>query len=368
MPASLMQAISRFFRWWGGELAACLPESLRERLGRSRHRLLIEMSSGSVRFSHGKGRSLEPIGEISISEADLAGQRSAGQAKAVSRLLGKTQLRTAEVVLSLPRDKVLRRMVDLPSAAAENLREVLGFEMDRHTPFKAGEVYYDYRLEASDPARGQIRVDLVVVPRSVADHAMRLAESWGLEPDQLAVGEAEEGGGRSFDLLPGLGVRQAARSGRRLSAGLAVAAGILLVAALYLPLRQKQEVLALTEGRLAEIRTQAIEAGDLNKQVEALLERSRFVISRRGRDRTAIELLDEITRVLPDHTWILKFGLRQAKVTLSGYSAKPTALIGLLEQSEMLQEVRFSSPVTMDRKIGLERFNLTAAVKERQPQ
>ena len=49
-------------------------------------------------------------------------------------------------------------------------------------------------------------------------------------------------------------------------------------------------------------------------------------------------------------------------LNLSGYSKKPSTLIGLLEQSEMLTSVRFSSPVTLDQRLGLHRFNLAASV------
>ncbi len=365
MPSPFIQGVSRFFRWWGGELATCLPARLREGLGRGRHRLVIEISDTQARFRHGKGRDLHELGEVSISQGDLAGQRSAGQHGAVRDILGKARLGAAEVVVRLPREKVLRRMVELPAAAAENLREVLGFEMDRHTPFKAGEVYYDYRLEASDPERKRIKVDLVVVPKAAADQAVRLVTSWGIVPDQLTVDGDGEEGARVFRLLPDGVAARAGGLDRRLSVALALAACVLLVLALYLPLRQKQEVVAASEAHLAVIRAEAEQAGDLKKQVEEMLERSGFVVARKARQRTAIELFDEVTRVLPDHTWILKFGVRDTNLTLSGYSAKPSALIGLLEQSEVLREVRFSSPVTMDQKMGLERFNLTATVTPR---
>ncbi|MCH8809998.1 MAG: PilN domain-containing protein [Proteobacteria bacterium] len=346
-------------------MAACLPVRLRERFGRTRQRLVIEVSEAVAAFTYEKGRESQPLGEISISSADLAGQRDAGQRDAVARILREAGLGAVEVILRVPREKVLRRLVDLPSAAAENLREVLGFEMDRHTPFKAEEVYFDYRLEGSDPERKRIKVDLVVIPRTVADQAAQLATSWGIEPDQLAAGDEPDDGVRPFNLLPPGAARSRTGFGRRLAAKLAVLALVLLAAALYLPLKHDREVLAVLEARLAQVRAEAIQADGLKTQVEKILERGRFVVERKRNEHGITELLDEVTRVLPDHTWVLKFGLRDGRLTLSGYSAKPSSLIGLLERSEMLSEVRFSSPVTMDQKIGLERFNLTAVLSGR---
>jgi general secretion pathway protein L len=365
LPTPITEASSSFFRWWGGELAACLPTRLRERFGRTRQRLVVDISEVGARFIYQRGRESFPLGEVSISLADLAGQRDAGQREAVARIVRKAGLRSAEVVLRVPREKVLRRLVDLPSAAAENLSEVLGFEMDRHTPFKADEVYFDYRFEGSDPERKRIKIDLVVVPRAVADQATRLVASWGIEPDQLSGGDEPENDAQPFNLLPPGAARTRGALSRRMIAVLAVLACVLLAVALYLPLKQKQEVLAAAEAQLAQVRAGAVQADTLKKRVDEMLERGRFVVGRKRSEHTTTELLDEVTRLLPDHTWVLKFGLRNGRLTLSGFSAKPSSLIGLLEQSDMLTEVRFSSPVTMDQKIGLERFNLTAALTKR---
>jgi general secretion pathway protein L len=367
LPIQISDGVSGFFRWWGGEMAAFLPAGLRARLERGGQRLTVEISDRRALFGFEKGRETRPLGEVTISPAGLAGQRDAGQHDAVSRIVRGAGVRSAEVVLRLPRDKVLRRLVDLPAAAAENLREVLGFEMDRHTPFKAGEVYFDYRLEGSDPDRKRIKVDLVVVPRTVVDQAVQLATSWGLAPDRVAAGGEPAEAARPFNLLPAGAVRTRTGLGGRLAPVLLVLAVLLSAAALYLPLERKQQLLAATEAELAKVRGQAIAVDGLKTQIADMLQRGSFVVDRKRGEHGPVELLDELTRLLPDHTWVLKFGLRGGRLTLSGYSAKPSALIGLLEKSEMLSAVRFSSPVTMDQKIGLERFNLTATLISREP-
>ncbi len=133
-------------------MAAFLPATLRGRLERGGQRLIVEISDEWARFGFEKGRDTRPLGEVTISPAGLAGRPDSGQRDAVAKIVRGARARFAEVVLKMPRDKVLRRLVDLPAAAAENLREVLGFEMDRHTPFNADEVYFDYRPRPQDVA------------------------------------------------------------------------------------------------------------------------------------------------------------------------------------------------------------------------
>ena len=90
--------------------------------------------------------------------------------------------RRTRIVLALAESQVLRRTVELPAAASENLREVLGFEMDRHTPFKAEDVYLDHRVLGQDGQRKRMTIELLVVPRRVADRAMTIAEALGSAP------------------------------------------------------------------------------------------------------------------------------------------------------------------------------------------
>ncbi|MCK5256878.1 MAG: hypothetical protein KAQ81_12685, partial [Deltaproteobacteria bacterium] len=43
--------------------------------------------------------------------------------------------------ISIPGNKVIFKRLSLPSPTEENLKEVLGFEMDRYTPFTLEDVY-----------------------------------------------------------------------------------------------------------------------------------------------------------------------------------------------------------------------------------
>ena len=47
---------------------------------------------------------------------------------------------------------------------------------------------------------------------------------------------------------------------------------------------------------------------------------------------------------------------------MQGQSPAASALIGALESSGLFENVRFTSPVTQDRRSGLERFHITAQI------
>ncbi len=358
--APLTAGIARFFRWWLSELAGLLPTSWLAALKYEPRRLVVTFSDGEAVFYHGRGRKLRELGSVafgSLAEGDSA--------DGVSRLVARVRARIEEVVVRLPRTSVLRRQVELPLAAAENLREVLGFEMDRHTPFKAEEVYFDYHLLSTDSAAKRLVVDLAVVTRAQADDAVKRLAAWALDPNRLEIEDGQDGSDTPFNLLSASMVRVNGGGLRRFTALSAVTACVLLAIAIFLPISHKQEALKLAEARLSSVQADAAEANALREQVAELLKRGRFVVGQKRSKPTVAELLSEVTEILPDDTWLIQFGWRNDRVTISGYSASPSALIGLLQQSDLLTGVRFSSPVTVDQKIGLERFNLSATVLRR---
>ncbi|MDH3476136.1 MAG: pilus assembly protein PilM [Rhodospirillales bacterium] len=350
---------SRFFGWWFSELADCVPDRLREMIGASVQKLVILIADKAVTFEHVKGKTVLWLGSLDLSQSSPAGQR-----ETIREIISDAKLGSAQVVIRLPRGSALRRAVDLPAPALENLREVLGFEMDRHTPFSADEVYFDYHVIGEDRENKQIKVDLVVMARDVADRAISLVTGWGLEPDRLSLADRLDGE-KDFNLLPRKAGRSGGAASYRYTLGLAAVAVIVLAVGLYWPLKERKAELAELEGRLEQVRTEASSANDLTQRVEDLAKRSRFVMAQK-RDRFSVtELLDEVTRLLPDDTWALQFGQRGDQMTVSGYSVKPSALIGILEGSSMLTQVRFSSPVTADPRVGRDRFNISAQVPEK---
>jgi len=76
--------------------------------------------------------------------------------------------------LSIPGSKVIFKKLSLPSPTEENLEEVLGFEMDRYTPFTLEEIYFDYKIVKRDEARNIIHVLLIVVKKEALEYYLNL--------------------------------------------------------------------------------------------------------------------------------------------------------------------------------------------------
>src|SRR5215470_12583951 len=190
--SALFGLVARFFRWWFGELAACIPAPLRRLLRGRRPVLALRWNDRSVTLALRGRHGARALGEIALTPDDPAAERAA-----VARALKGVRRGRVEAAIELPAERILRRTIDLPLAAAENLREVLGFEMDRHTPFRAEDVAFDYRIAAGDEAA-------------------------------------------AFDLLAADRRAGSGHRARRLTLALAGVAALLLVTAVLLPLQRQQ--------------------------------------------------------------------------------------------------------------------------------
>lgn len=352
---AVTDTISRFFIWWLGELAACAPGHLRELFRRRPAILALTPSNEDVVFTVNRGGSSRHLGRIRLGAA-VDGRR------AVAPLLRGISLRDLDIVMNVPADRVLRRRVVLPLAAQENLREVLSFEMDRHTPFKASEVGFDYRVIRVDHESKRLDVDLAVVPRELIEQAGRVAESFGLALDRIGVADEAPLAHDGINLLPHDHPNGKSTSQNRLLVAMAVLATVLALVAGYLPLHFKQRALAAYEAELAESRAAALEAEHLKERLVARVEHGRFLIDRRLATPAATALLAELTERLPDDTWLIQLQWQGTRLTIAGFSPAAAALIAGLEQSSLLSEVRFGSPVTADPRVGHERFNISAEV------
>jgi len=234
--------------------------------------------------------------------------------------------------------------------------------MERFTAFKVDEVYYSHRLIEANEAEKRIAVKLIVVPRAIADRMMQWARERGLTPNIVTFAGDDMVVDRTINLLPTAIESKSGHGIRRLLAMLSLVALGLGAAAIFLELRQQTRLLAAYEANLAESRAASLHTEDLRKQVFRLLDRSRYVAHRKQEKPLLIKVLDETTQRLPDDTWVSQFRLEKGQLTLSGYSAAASNLIEVLEASPLLTQVRFVSPVTLDPKQGVERFNLSAQI------
>lgn len=325
-------------------LSGCLPKRLRHILARRRRRLIIEPDRSVARVILAAGDEREPVGAVDLHAVipfpDIG---QSGQDRAPRR------------ELMLPRDVVLTRSVSLPAQVRGNLAEVVRYELDRLSPFQAGDVLYDFATRPGPKGARRVTVDLALCRRDLVEPWIKRMRDAGAPIDRVCW----DGAWSTANLLP-----PSERPRHRLELltldRLLWAAALLLVAAIVIgPLWQQRRIAEALDSQVRRARTEAVAVDDLRQELERARLGSTMVLRQKRDEPNVLVLLRELTERIPDDTWIQTLDYNDGRVDLRGESAQATALIALLEQAPGMDEVSFRSPVTQVPQTGKERFNLS---------
>jgi len=89
------------------------------------------------------------------------------------------------IILALPREKALLKILEIPSAAKENLRKVIEYELGKHIPFPPEEAVFDFQI--LEEKEEMLRILLVVMRRSDIDEYIGLFRRMGVRPVAIEI-------------------------------------------------------------------------------------------------------------------------------------------------------------------------------------
>jgi len=354
-----------FARWWAAELAALVPSATRSAVKRRRMRTVVAFADDTATVwqpsPRGGDTGMERMARFATGDA------AAGRA-AIEAIVKATG--SPSVAIALPAQQVLRRTLALPAAIEENLRQALAYDLDRHTPFRAEDLYFDAAVVGRDPAQGTLQVDLAAVRRPVVDKALAAVESWGGRVAAVVPDAPETAAGARLNLLPD--ERRPTRRGPRWTFWIPLALVLATAAvALALPVWQKREQ-AIALGRQVDgARAQAAVSEALRRDVDRLVATHNFALERKFAFPSAAHALDEVTKLLPDDTWLTQLELKtaargketQRELLLRGESGNAGRLITLFEESKVFTQAAPRSPTTKIQPGPGEIFDLVAQLR-----
>jgi general secretion pathway protein L len=355
MQTAIAQAggfASRFLAWWLGELGALVPGLIRRAFAGARGAVGFEVAGDELVVGRASDGALVEVGRL-----DLRLPAEALRA-AVTRVLRKHAPRGTDIVLLLGAEQVLYKALDLPLVAEDGLRDLLYFELDRQTPYRPDQVRYDFRVAARNTATGRMRVDLLVAPAETVERLAARAAEWGLKPSAVTAAGVDNPADPAFDLAGGA-PEAPSRGGRLGLAMLALLAAALLAVAVWQPLEAQRLAALEAETALAGAREAALAAADLRDELNRRAKAGSFLVRRKNEAPMLTAVLADLTRLLPDDTWLFELQVRGAVVRARGYAPTASAVLELVERGPAFRNARFTSPVTRVPGIDAERFDLT---------
>jgi general secretion pathway protein L len=348
LVTSLRSNLAAAVGWWLRELAGLVPHRIRNPGRRERRSSVLilgrERSVVLLRTAEGE----RPLGSVDTSGPD--------HDQRLGELLKQAKRRGRTVTVRLSEELGLRKILELPAAAKDDLNQVLRFEMDRLTPFRADEVCFAHRVVGSDARNRRLSVELQLAPQREIDRVLQTARRFGLSPARIELARGAEGGD-PLNLLSG-DSGPGTRDGR-LNRALALLALVLAMGAVAIPLQRQRATVAELESEVSAARALAEESLAMRDRLGVLTKSAQFVLADKTRQPLVVQVLDELTRLIPDQAHLLQLELRDQTVELHGFASTASDLIGLLEQSPLFKAPQFRAPVTQDRRSGAERFHIS---------
>lgn len=345
--------IPAFLSWWGRELGAMMPDELSRRLMPPKPQLwIVPAESGG-----GDYRIWRADGEPKVLDVFGAGEDAQLLRGRWRDILAEFRDGRPEVRLCLHEDQVLALPVEMPAAVEGNLDQALRYQIDQISPFRADQVVLDHRIERHDSEHDRIEVTLRILRGEDLEPVLARAQAFGAvvhAVDTLAGDDPPQPEG--FNLLPESRrpryVHARARFNLLLGVGLVVV--LALVMAQTVILRERSVSVLQTEAD--QLRVEAQRVMQLQQALEDTLLAANFLAEKRASQPAVIELMKELTRILPDDIWLQQFQLQGSDLRIQGQADGSQRVIGLLDASAFFEAPEITGAISIDPRSGQENF------------
>jgi general secretion pathway protein L len=370
--------LAGFWSWWKAQLGPLVPAAPRAALAHRRMRpvLLFEGDHATLwRPLLEQGRATMRQGPSIAIGGDAAATAAAGRAAlaALTPMVYGGAVNGVRVVVAVPAREVLRKTIVLPAAVEEDLMQALAYDLDRHTPFKAEELYFDAAVTRRDPARGLVDVDLAAVRRAIVDPALKHAATWGAVVVAVVPAAPDLATPSRVNLLP-VALRPARSFWRRWQLWVPLALlALLAVAAVVIPLWQKRDYAIQLNMLADDARKQAAISETLRLELDGKVADYNTALERKYAFPGALQTVDYVSKLLPDDTWLTQLELKSVakgkeilrEVLVRGETGNAGRLVQLFEDSTHFAQAAPRAPTTKIQPGPGEIFDLGAQLKPR---
>jgi Tfp pilus assembly protein PilN len=122
------------------------------------------------------------------------------------------------------------------------------------------------------------------------------------------------------------------------------------------PLQIEEKRIEAIDREIMARREEVKKAEALKKDLEGVEKEIQTINSFKLSRPMALNLLKEMTKVLPKNTWLSRLRITDSTVEIEGYSASATEILPKLEASGYFKKVEFASPTFRDTRLNADRF------------
>ena len=360
-PAGMRSSVRGFFHWWMTELSFLVPQKCLSFLNKKQQpTVLMQYNLSQIEVYHLYDKGCDYIGAMTVHNSEIENIESV-----LKSWFQETGIHL-QPVISLPDNRVVRKDIVLPKVAVDNLDSVLKYELDRHTPFKSDQAYYDYVFENTSASDELVNVAIYAVAKSLVNDLLDALQPIGLSQPQIVTGTNLK---VADPLINAANIRlnhDVSSSSEKNSNKLQMAMSFVLIAltltALMVPIIKMDAVVSDLRDQLRVARQEVDVINKTRSDISIYIKKLESLKENKVSASNLVDVMLELTTVLPDDTWIENFAMKDSRIMIQGQSVSASELIKLLESSDYFTKAKFESPVIQNRDGTSERFSIMAEI------
>jgi|WetSurMetagenome_2_1015567.scaffolds.fasta_scaffold08349_6 Tfp pilus assembly protein PilN len=159
------------------------------------------------------------------------------------------------------------------------------------------------------------------------------------------------------------GVHEKPKPPLLLTALLAVSIVVMWVLYVIAPLKIEEKRLQEIDHQIDIRKDEIRKVEALKKEIDALQADINTINDFKHGRPMALNILKELTTILPKSTWLSRLRIGETTVDLEGYASSASGLLSRLESSSYFKKAEFASPTFRDVRMNADRFNIKMEIE-----
>lgn len=352
------EKLKALWHWWLDEMLAVMPEPITDFFSAEAQVLCFRADNNVFQIDLRTKAGVKSLGQFDPQAESIESLRS---------LLDEQDALIAakpRVEITLPESMLVHRTIILPLATEKSLHTVVQHEIDKFMPFAKSKVYFGYKVLQRHPEQDKLSIALFATDREALGSIVQAIREVDLKPSALIPSSDKIGCDiESINMLPP-GERAVAESlwsseARRAS----LTAVALAIAVMLLPYWFLEHSASELQRELEAVKSEAMHVAEKRGLIMSHMLAKQAIVRRKNQTPATLELLLELTRLVPNNTWVKTLRIQNGKVIAEGESRKASDLIELLEASDLFSNAKFRSPITSNPKTNMEQYEIEMDLK-----
>ncbi len=348
--------IKPFLRWWGRELAFLIPVKVRQFFHTPTRAIIILPTNDTLTICYEVDGKKEILMSIARQDASI---------ETVANVINEARFKDAIFILRLSSQDALCKTLTLPLAAQNNVNQVVGYELDRYTPFNVTQVYFTTHIAHIDTNAEYMTVQLLLTTKKTLETRCKQCKALGIRVQYVDIESYPcnvEEINQAYTLLPAHLQIKRTNTPRRIMLGLVMLLSVLSLTSLLLPMWLEYQSVNELQLKITRIEKEAKAVKTLQAEIETLNEENQSLIAEKTAMPPMVAVLNELSALMHDDSWLAYLQYSDGQLQLQGESPAASNLLADLEASDYFAKVNFASPVTQDKASGVERFQISAEI------